>query len=432
MRFDNMDVVNSLVSDTHIPRMFRVSQTFPRPMLEVEKIPEILREKLEAEGVKERLHPGMSVAITAGSRMIHNSAAILRGIVQFVRDQGAEPFVIPAMGSHGGATAEGQKDMLATLGITEETIGCPIRSSMETVCVGKNDKGADTYMDRLAYEADGIIVFNRIKPHSGFRGKYESGLIKMMAVGLGKQYGASVLHSGGDEHLAENIYLFGKSVLEHSKVMFAVAVLENAYDDTAEIHVIKSENILEQELVHLAKAFTYMPRILVDSCDTLIVDTIGKNYCGGGMDSNITGRFYSDLFSGWMTAQRIGVLQLSKESHGNANGVGVADVISKRVFDEMDPATSYPNAITTTCHRNVSVPMVMMNDRLVMQTCIKGCYEIDKENARMIYIKNTLELDEVWLSEAYYEQAKNVEGMTIMSAPAEIEFDENGNISKMP
>lgn len=432
MRFDNMDVVNSLVSDTYIPKMFRVTQTFPRPMLDVERIPEILRDKLDAEGVKDLLHPGMSIAITAGSRMIHNSATILREIVQFVKDQGAEPFIVPAMGSHGGATAEGQKDMLATLGITEETVGCPIRSSMETVCVGKNDKGVDTYMDRLAYEADGIIVFNRIKPHSGFRGKYESGLIKMMAVGLGKQYGASVLHAGGDEHLAENIYLFGKSVLEHSKVMFAVAVLENAYDDTAEIHVIRAENVLEQELVHLAKAFTYMPRILVDNCDTLIVDTIGKNYCGGGMDSNITGRFYSDLFSGWMTAQRIGVLQLSKESHGNANGVGVADVISKRVFDEMDPSTSYPNAITTTCHRNVSVPMVMMNDRLVMQTCIKGCYEIDKNNPRVIYIKNTLELDEVWLSEAYYDEVKNVQGMTIMCEPQNIEFDENGNICKMP
>ena len=432
MKFEHMETVNAIVSGTYLPRMFRVRQQFPRPALEVPQIPQILRAQLDGADVAGRIHPGMAVAITAGSRMIANSVTILRGIVQFVRDQGGVPFLIPAMGSHGGATAEGQKDMLATLGITEETVGCPIRSSMETVCVGKNDEGVDTYMDRFAYEADGIIVFNRIKPHSGFRGKYESGLIKMMAVGLGKQYGAEVLHSGGDETLAKNIYLFGKSILEHSKVMFAVGVLENAYDETAEIHVIKREDILEQELVCLAKAFTYMPRVLVDSCDAMIVSCIGKNYCGGGMDSNITGRFYSPLFHSRMEAQRIGVLDISEESHGNANGIGVADVISKRAFDKLDAATTYPNALTTTCYRNASIPLVMMNDQLVMQTCVKGCYHIDRSNPRVIYLKNTLELEYIWLSESYWEEAKGISGMTIESQPEYIQFDEAGNISRLP
>ena len=432
MKFEHMETVNAIVSGTYLPRMFRARQVFPRPALEVARIPEILRGELENGEVADRIKPGMSIAITAGSRMIANSVTILRGIVEFVRAQGASPFLIPAMGSHGGATAEGQKDMLATLGITEETVGCPIRSSMETVCIGKNDEGVDSYMDRYAYEADGIIVFNRIKPHSGFRGKYESGLIKMMAVGLGKQYGAEVLHSGGDETLAKNIYLFGKAILEHSKVLFAVGVLENAYDETAEIHVVKAENILEEELVYLAKAFTYMPRVLVDSCDAMIVACIGKNYCGGGMDSNITGRFYSPLFHSRMEAQRIGVLDISEESHGNANGIGVADVISKRAFDKLDAATTYPNALTTTCYRNASIPLVMMNDRLVMQTCVKGCYRIDREHPRVIYLKNTLELEYIWLSESYLDEIQGVEGLTVESKPEYIQFDQQGNILRMP
>lgn len=432
MYFSNMETVNSLVSDAHIPRFFRARQTFPRPALEVARIPEIVREELEQADLRSRIKPGMSVAITAGSRMIANSAMIMREIVRFARDQGGDPFLVPAMGSHGGATAEGQIEMLETLGITEAAVGCPIHSSMETVFVGKNDEDGDVYMDRNAYEADGIIVFNRIKPHSGFRGTYESGLVKMMAVGLGKQHGAAAIHSGGDETLAKNIYLHGKTVLENSNVIFAIGVMENAYDETVEIHAIKAEDILERELIHLKKAFTYMPRILVDQCDVLIVESIGKNFCGGGMDSNITGRFYSELFSGWLQAQRIGVLNLSDESHGNANGIGMADVICKRAFDKIDAATTYPNAITTTCHRNVAIPIVMENDRLVMQTCLKGCYQFDPRNPKIIYIKNTLDLEHIWLSEAFLDEVQGLKGLSVETDPIYIGFDMDGMVEKLP
>lgn len=427
-----METVNALVSDTYLPKMFRARQIFPRPALAVESIPRILRQKLDFSEVAGRLRPGMSIAITAGSRMIANSAVMMKTIVQFVRDQGSVPFLVPAMGSHGGCTATGQKEMLATLGITEESVGCEIRSSMETVCIGKNDEGADVHMDRLAYEADGVIVFNRIKPHSGFRGTYESGLVKMMAVGLGKQHGADAIHSGGDETLAKNIYLFGKAILQNSKILFAVSVLENAYDETAEIHVIESENILEKELICLKKAFAYMPRLLVDECDTLVVGKIGKNYCGGGMDSNITGRFYSELFKGNLQTQRIGVLDISDESHGNANGIGMADVIGKKAFDKFDFSTTYPNAITTTCFRNVFIPIVMMSDRLVMQTCLKGCYGIDRQRPRVVYLKNTLELEHIWLSEVFLSEAERTEGLTVESEPAYIQFDDDGNILRLP
>lgn len=432
MKFDNMDTVSALVSDVNLPKMFRVHQHFPKEELAPQILPQTLRRKLEESSADERIRPGMRIAITAGSRMIANVPIILKEIAEFVRRQGAEPFLVPAMGSHGGATAKGQLLMLETLGITEKSVGCPIISSMETVCVGENDEGAPTYMDRYAYEADGIIVCNRIKPHSGFRGTYESGLIKMMAVGLGKQHGAAAVHSGGDATLAKNIYLFGKTILEQSKVLFGVGILENAYEQTAQLHVIMAEDILQSERKLLDRAFALMPQLLVNACDVLIVNSIGKNYCGSGMDSNITGRFYSELFQGRLRCQRIGVLDLSEESHGNANGVGMADVISKRAYDKIDAATTYPNAITTTCYRNAAIPIVMMNDRLVMQACLKGCYQIRQDAPKLIYLKNTLEIEEIWLSEAYWDEVQGIADMEILTEPEQMCFDTEGQIAAMP
>ena len=428
MKFDHMETVNSIVGSTFLPKFFRARQSFSRPTLDPDQLPKVLLEDLHRINAREKIRPGMSIAITAGSRQIANSATILRCLIEFVRQSGGIPFIVPAMGSHGGATAAGQKAMLETLGITEMSVGCPIRSSMETVFVGQNDEGVDVYMDRLAFEADGIIVFNRIKPHSGFRGRHESGLFKMMAIGLGKQYGAEKLHSAGIAHLARNIYLFGKTILENSKIIFGVGVLENAYDETAEIHALLPESFAEMEPVYLNKAFTYLPRILVGSCDALIVSKLGKNYSGGGMDPNVTGRFCTSLFKGGIETQRIGVLDLSEETHGNANGIGLADVISKRAFDKIDAATTYPNALTTTAYVNVRIPMVMMNDRLTMQACVKGCYEIDRERPRVVYIRNTMDLEHIWLSEAYWQEIADIDGLAIDSELMEIPFDESGNI----
>lgn len=432
MKLIHMDVVNALVENTHLPKMFRARQIFPRPALDPDLIPKILLEQLSVSAGSKKISPGMSIAITAGSRQIANSAVILNYIARFVRSCGASPFLVPAMGSHGGATASGQTEILTSLGITEATVGCPICSSMEIVYIGRNDEGYDVYMDRLAYEADAIIVFNRIKPHSGFRGTYESGLVKMMAVGLGKQYGAEVLHSRGITHLADNIYLFGKTVLEHSHILLGVAVLENACDETAELHVLEADEILEAEPLLLGKAFTYMPRILVDSCDALIVRKLGKNFSGGGIDPNITGRFASPLFEGNFHAQRIGVLDLSQETHGNANGIGLADVISKPAFNKIDAAATYPNAITTTAHMNVRIPMTMMNDRLTIQTCLKGCYEIDRQNPRLILIQNTMDLEHIWLSEAYLEEVKAIGGLLPETEPVELTFSREGLLISLP
>ena len=249
MKFCNMQAVNQIVDTVPIPRMFRVSQHFDAPKLSTDAIGDTLHDGLHIPDITCRITPGMSVAITAGSRMIANYPLILRTLVEFVREQGGNPFIVPSMGSHGGATAQGQKNMLATLGVTEASIGCPIHSSMETVCIGKNSDGTDVHIDRFAYEADGIIVCNRIKPHNGFRAQYESGLFKMMAVGLGKQHGAEAVHASGGA--GRSIPLFARVILEKANILFGVGIIENAYDETAEIHVIRSEDIPAQEPIYL-------------------------------------------------------------------------------------------------------------------------------------------------------------------------------------
>lgn len=338
--------VADLVSSQDLPKMFKVRQTFPRPRIEPEDIPGIIRGYLSEESFAAKVRPGMRIAITAGSRGIANVALVTKTIADYVKSRGAEPFVVPAMGSHGGATAEGQKDVLESYGITESYLGCPILSSMEVKKIGVNEEGMDVFIDKYAAEADGIIVSCRIKPHTAFRGPYESGIMKMMAIGLGKQHGAEVCHEAGFKNMAKYVPMFGKAIIENAPVLFAVAVIENAFDETCKIAAVQAEDIVEKEPPLLKEAFTYMPRILVDSCDVLVVDQIGKNFSGDGMDPNITGTFCTPYASGGINAQRVCVLDLSPETHGNGIGLGYSSATTKRVFNQLDLASMYPNAIT--------------------------------------------------------------------------------------
>jgi hypothetical protein len=333
------------------------------------------------------------------------------------------------MGSHGGATAEGQKNVLVNLGITEQSTGCPILSSMEVVRIGQNTEGKDIYMDRYAFEADGIIVNCRIKPHNAFRGVYESGIMKMMAIGLTNQYGAAICHSGGIAKLPENITMFGRDILKYARILFAVATMENAYDETARIVVVNACDVEREEPLYLKEAFAMMPRLLVDRCDIMIVDQIGKNISGGGMDSNITGRFREPFTrKEGILPQRLAVLDLTKETDGNANGIGKACAITKRAFDKINLATTYPNAITTTSLPNVKIPMILPNDRAVIQACIKTCIGTDPNEIRIIRIRNTMDLKRIWLSAAYYIQAQTIPGLVAETVPTPLVFDENGNL----
>jgi len=421
-------VITDLVKDTYVPRMFRVRQRFPRPVIDPGEIPDIIRGLLSQEKFAGRVRPGMRIAITAGSRGIANVALTTKCIADFVRARGAQPFIVPAMGSHGGATAEGQRQLLEGYGITEDYVGCPIVSSMEVKKVGVNAEGMDVFIDKNAAEADGIIVGCRIKPHTAFRGPYESGIMKMLAIGLGKQHGAEACHAAGFEHMAKNVPLFGKCILENAPVLFAVPTIENAFDETCRIAAVAAEGIEREEPILLKEAFANMARILVDSCDVLVVDEIGKNFSGDGMDPNITGTFSSPYATGGIDAQRVAVLGLSRESHGNGIGLGFSSATTTRVFDALDLAAMYPNAITCTALGGVRIPIVLESDRECIQCCIKTCTGIDKTNPRLVRIPNSLHLEHIMLSEAYLEEARRNPDLEIESAPAYMDFDEDGNL----
>lgn len=418
--------VADLVKDVTVPRMFRVRQIFPRNKIEPEEIPGIIKKLLSEEKFSSQIKPGMKIAITAGSRGIANNALTTKCIADFIKSKGALPFVVPAMGSHGGSTAAGQREILKGYGITEEYLQCPILSSMEVKKIGVNDEGKDVYIDKYAAESDGIVIGCRIKPHTAFRGPYESGIMKMMAIGLGKQYGAQVCHEAGFKHMAKNVPLFGKAIIRHAPVLFAVPTIENAYDETCKIVAVNADEIEEMEPALLKEAASYMARILVDSCDVLIVDEIGKNYSGDGMDPNITGTFCSPYATGGITAQRVAVLDLSEETHGNGIGLGFSSATTKRVFDKLDLASMYPNAITCTVLGGVRIPIIMESDMEAIQVCIKSCNEIDKTRPRVVRIPNSLHLEHIMLSEDYLDEIKGMETIEIESEPMDLPFDENG------
>lgn len=431
MKIRNDGTVSRLLRDVPIPQMFHAAQRFPNAHIEREDIEKAVFDEIARSGMAERIKPGMRIAITAGSRGIRNVDEITRSVVACVKHCGATPFIVPAMGSHGGATAEGQKDMLAGFGITEEKMGCEIRSSMETVLLGYSELGKPVYMDRNAYESDGVILSCRLKPHNAFRGPIESGPCKMMTVGLGKQKGAEQVHSDGMDIIAKNIPTMAKVTLGTGKILFAIPCLENAYDQTMMFEAIPAEKILEREPELLKIAFANMPSILVGAGDVLIVDNVGKNFSGTGVDPNITGTFSTPYASGGVSVQRTCFLNLTPQSHGNALGVGLASAITKRIFDEIDADVMYTNCITSTVIRSAMTPCVMSTDKEAVQFCIRTCNRIDVQNPRVIRIQNSLHIGQVMLSEAYYADvlAGKYAGLTALDAPAAMTFDEQGTLT---
>lgn len=421
-------VVSQLLKDVKIPKFVKVRQIFPRPKIERDDIPEIIHNLLSEEKFKDRIKPGMRVCITAGSRGVANVDKITRAIVDHCKSLGALPFIIPAMGSHGGATAEGQREMLATYNITEETMGCPILSSMETVVVGVTDKGQKVHVDKYAVESDAIIVSCRIKPHTAFRGPYESGIMKMMTIGMGKQAGAESCHENGFKDMPELVQTFGRIIRDNTPVAMAVATLENAYDETCKLVALTPDEIDEWEPIYLKEAYANMARIMFDPCDVLIVDKIGKNYSGDGMDPNITGRFTTPFASGGITTQRLCVLGLSDETHGNGLGMGLADTISKRVWDQVNLEATYPNVVTNTVLHCVSVPVISDNDKEAIQLCIRTLNYADKEHPRIVRIPNTLHVEYIEISEALLEEARQNPNIEILSDPEPLAFNDEGNL----
>ena len=402
MLIRNDSTVSRLLKDVPIPRMFRAAQKFPDAHIERKDIEKTIFDEIARAGVANRVKPGMRIAITAGSRGIRNVDVITRSVVLWVKSQGALPFVVPAMGSHGGATGEGQREMLAGYGITEESMGCPILSSMDTVLLGTSELGKPVYMDKNAFEADGVILSCRLKPHNAFRGPVESGPCKMMTVGLGKQRGAEQVHSDGMDNIARNIPTMAKVTLGTGKILFAIPCLENAYDQTMMFEAIPSEKILEREPELLKIAFANMPSILV-----------GEAYASGGVQ-----------------VQRCCFLNLSEESHGNALGAGLADAITKRIYDQIDTNAMYTNCLTSTVVRSAMLPPVLWTDKEAVQFCIRTCNRVTPENIRVIRIPNSLHISRIMLSEAYLQDALagRWPGLEVLDEPESLCFDKDGTL----
>ena len=423
-------VVSNLLKDTEIPKMFRAKQIFNKERIEKDKIKEIVFNELSKGEFSKLIKANMNIAITAGSRGIKNVDIITKSIVDFIKLKGATPFIVPAMGSHGGASAKGQLEVLASYNITPETMGCEIKSSMEVVDLGYSELGKRVVIDKNAYESDGIIVSCRIKPHNAFRGKYESGPCKMMTVGLGKQVGAEVVHSDGMGKISENIPTMAKVVIENAPILFAIPCIENAYDETCHIEAILAKDIMKREPELLEYAFEKMPKLIVGECDVLIVDEIGKNYSGTGVDPNITGTFSTKYASGGIKVQRTCMLDLSEESHGNALGVGLSNAITKRIFDKMELEKMYPNCITSTVLESARIPCIVANDKEAIQICIRTCTGIDKSKVKLVRISNSLNIEYIMLSESYYEDVikGKYRGLEALDRPKELNFNEFGNL----
>ncbi len=421
-----MNIFNTLLDPIPIPKMVRARQTYPRP---VSSDPEAeFLDKLHRSGVLSRVKSGMSIAITVGSRGVSNQPLLVRALVAELKKLGASPFIIPAMGSHGGATAPGQQEMLEGMGVSAAAMDAPIRATMETVVLGEAAPGLPAQIDKFAHEADGIIIINRIKPHSSFRGPYESGLAKMITIGLGKQRGAEACHRLGFGKMAENIPLIAKKVIVEANILFGIGLLENAYHETARIEVIPTADILDREPALQEESKQLCARLAFDQLDVLIMDEIGKDISGTGFDTNIVGRYHTPFISGGPQITRVAVLDITARSHGNGNGLGIVDMTTRRAYEKFSFEKTYPNALTSTVPLSVMIPMVLENDRHAIQAAIRTSNVFDQSQVRLMRIKNTNEMNEVEISTSLMKEAEGSPFIEIISEPYPLSFDTNGNL----
>ncbi|MBH8607641.1 lactate racemase domain-containing protein [Thermoactinomyces sp. CICC 10521] len=420
-----MNVIEELLRPYPLPKMVRVRQNFPAP--EVVDVAGAVQKTIKEAGVLTKIAPGNRVAIAVGSRGIADLPILVREVAAAIKSVGGRPFIVPAMGSHGGATAEGQIDVLKQLGVTEPSVGAPIHSSMEVVEIGKLANGLPIYIDKYAYGAEQVVVINRIKPHTAFRGPVESGLMKMLTIGLGKQKGAEAAHAYGFKYMAEHVPTMAREILKKVPVLFGLATIENAYDRPAKIVAVPGEKFEETEPGLLLEAKALMPKILFDPIDVLIVDEIGKDISGDGMDPNITGRYPTPYAGGGPEVKRIVVLDLTERTHGNANGIGLADITTKKVFDAIDWVKGYANALTSTVVKTVKMPMFLETEELAVKAAIKTCNAFDLNQVRVVRIKNTLELKEIWISEGLIDEARERAEIDILSDPVPLQSQLDGS-----
>ena len=423
------EVVRSLIGKEEIPDFYEVQYQMPYQCLE--DVGATLQQEIEDRGLMERICPGDRVAITAGSREISNIVKILHQLVDMVKERGAYPHIVAAMGSHGGATGQGQRAVLSGYGIDEISMGCPVVSEMEVDFVGKTENGMEVYIDRFAAGCDKIIVVGRVKAHTDFHGKVESGLAKMIAIGLGKQRGASLCHQAGFSAMSENILQISKVVRKNKPVAFGIAIVEDAFHNTALIRAVPSEAFEEEEPGLLEESKKLMPRIPYRKIDILIVDEIGKNFSGAGMDPNVTGRS-PRLGISSPYAERIVVLNISEQSHNAATGIGNADVITRRAFEGFGFDVTYANGITSNDPESIKIPAVMPADREAIQFAMCVLMgERKQEVPRIVWIKNTSDLSRFYITESLLEETYAGNCLKQRSGPKQVLFDAAGYVQGM-
>ena len=385
-----------------LPNMIKIRQKFSLPKIN-NVYDEILKD-FNDKKTNSRIKPGMTVAIGCGSRGIANISEATKAVVDFLLKCGAKPFIFPAMGSHGGATADGQVKVLADYGITEDSMGCPIKSSMEVVELSKLDTGMPIYIDKHASEADGIVVISRIKPHTNFRAPIESGIVKMLTIGMGKIAGATELHSYGMDTFIDLLPKACAEIISKKNILFGVGLVENAADETAIAEIVHAENIFSREIELQKIAKNYMPRLLFDEIDVLVIDQIGKNISGAGMDPNITGRNSGGVkWDVKPDVKKIVVLGLTPETHGNATGIGMADVITYEVYKDLDISKTYANVITSTYLDGAAIPVIMNTSEEAIKLAAKTVNRVKVKDLKIVRIKNTLELIHIEISENMFD-----------------------------
>jgi hypothetical protein len=425
------DTIRTTVGDLALPRMGVVEQvweTGPIPTEEIESRATSATYDLDFDHVPD----GGEVAIGAGSRGIANLGTIVRGVVAGVREQGYEPFVFPAMGSHGGATAEGQREKLNTLGVSEETVGCEIRATMEVETVGETpERGVSVYADANAVAADAIVMVNRIKPHTDFSGEVESGLSKMLVIGVGKQKGAKMAHDWAvDWSLRNMLPEIASQLLDSLPVAGGVAIVEDEHDDTTLLEGVPASGFLKRERELLEMAYDRMPTLPFDELDVLVVDQIGKDVSGQGMDTNVTGRRHFTINEPEPESpevKRIYLRGLTEKTKGNAMGMGQADFLHRKVKDELDWSTALINAITASTVRSVRMPPVVENDRAGLLGALGTVGPVAGDEARVLRVTDTMRLQRVYASEPLIEAARDRDDLRVVADPDELAFDDDGN-----
>lgn len=389
-----------------LPNMHKVRQSFNREKLD--SIEETINFEAKKESIVSIIKPGQKVAVAVGSRGIKNIQQIVKLTIDKIKEMGGEPFIVSAMGSHGGGTEKGQREVLYGYGITEEYMGVPVITKTDVMHLGKTKKGFDIYFDKVAASADIIVPINRIKLHTDFVADIQSGLCKMLVIGLGNHVGCSAIHEEEFDNFGSIIKEAASLIMEKVNVGFGVGILENAYDETAKIEFIPSKNLISREIELVKVARQNMPTLMIPEIDILIVEEIGKNISGAGYDPNILGKSYilKEYVLEVPKINKMILLDVSKESHGNAIGMGIFDIITRKVFEQLDYESIYANSIAVKCIDDCKIPLISENEDEALKIAIKVLRNADKDNLKIVKIKNTLELEYIYVSDALVDYVK--------------------------